>query len=84
VWADDHVEIEAFNRALGNATRRMNNNATLALWDDDGVSLMRMQHPIVGKPAIQRVLESVVKELGTGQGSDGHWRIKQEMWNQEP
>ena len=34
------AEIGAFNDSLAAATRRMDNAATLALWADDGVSLL--------------------------------------------
>ena len=42
-------EIDAFNRALAAATRSMDNAALLALWDDDGISLLPSTKPIVGK-----------------------------------
>ncbi|MFI5257703.1 MAG: hypothetical protein ACHQRK_10635, partial [Gemmatimonadales bacterium] len=47
-----HPDIDSFNRALADATRRMDNAATLALWNDDGVSLLPSTKPIVGKAAI--------------------------------
>ena len=39
------TEIEAFNRNFEDATRRMDNAATLALWADDGISLMPSTRP---------------------------------------
>jgi ketosteroid isomerase-like protein len=39
VSARGRADIESFNRALSDATRRMDNAATLALWSEDGVSL---------------------------------------------
>jgi len=58
-----HPEIDAFNRSFANATRHMDNAATLALWDDDGVSLLPSTKPIVGKPAIARFLTDVMGSL---------------------
>ena len=123
--------IAAFNRAFDQATRTMDNAATLALWEDDGVSLLPSTPPIVGKQAIARFMEDVTRQLrgahmksfedhcsdiqvsgdlasewceehqvvafadgkrpfdGRGKmllvlhrGSDGRWRLRQEMWNQ--
>lgn len=123
--------IETFNRAFDQATRDMDNKATVALWEDDGVSLLPSTRPIVGKKAIGQMIETVVAQfpgarmekfesacfditvsgdlasewctehqivqLGAGKppfdgwgkmllvlhrGTDGKWRLKQEMWNQ--
>jgi len=62
--ASPRAEIEAFNHALENATRHMDNAATLALWDDDGVSLLPSTKPVVGKKAIADFLTSVTSTLG--------------------
>ncbi len=53
------ASIDRFNQALESATRRMDNAATLALWDDDGVSLLPATPPISGKAALGRFLEEV-------------------------
>ena len=37
---DGRDGVEAFNRAFDAATRQMDTAATLALWQDDGVSLL--------------------------------------------
>lgn len=58
-----HRDIDAFNAALANATRRMDNAATLALWDDDGVSLLPSTAPISGKPAIAKFMTDVMSSL---------------------
>jgi metallo-beta-lactamase class B len=55
--------IDSFNLALANATHRMDNAATLALWADDGVSLMPSAKAIVGKPAIAEFLTNATKGL---------------------
>lgn len=55
--------ILAFNEKLEDATRRMDNAATLALWTDDGISLLPSTKPIVGKPAIAAFLESVTAPM---------------------
>ena len=58
-----HPDIEEFNRAFANATRTMDNAATLALWDDDGVSLLPSTAPISGKPAIAKFMHDVMTSL---------------------
>ena len=58
-----HSEIEAFNRALSEVTLRMDNAGLLALWEDDGVSLLPGQEPIVGKKALANFLVDVVAKM---------------------
>ena len=53
------AEIEALNTSLADATRRMDNAAALALWADDGVSLLPSTKPIEGKKAIGDFLNTV-------------------------
>lgn len=60
---DARAAIVDFNRALDSATRHMDNVATLALWEDDGVSLLPQTAPIVGKKAIARFLDGVTKQV---------------------
>jgi uncharacterized protein (TIGR02246 family) len=55
--------IEAFNRALDEATRHMDNAAILALWEEDGTSLLPSTKPMVGKKAIAAFLEQVMAQL---------------------
>ena len=55
--------IDAFNRAFADATRRMDSRATLALWDDDGVSLLPSTKPIAGKAAITKFLNDVMTSI---------------------
>ncbi|MEO6966914.1 MAG: nuclear transport factor 2 family protein [Rhodanobacteraceae bacterium] len=123
--------VDAFNRAFDQATRNMDNAATLALWEDNGVSLLPSTAPIIGKKAIATFMDDVLRQLpgahmksfedrcfdiqisgdlasewcqehqvvtfndgkppfdGRGKmllvlhrGAEGHWRLRQEMWNQ--
>src|SRR5271154_1713217 len=61
--ADPRAEIETFNRTLEQATRMMDNKATLALWAEDGVSLLPSTKPIEGKAAIAAFLEGVTAQI---------------------
>lgn len=60
---DGIASIDAFNRAFASATRAMDNAATLALWDEDGVSLLPSTKPIIGKAAITKFLTDVTSSL---------------------
>ncbi len=60
------AEIAAFNRALDEATRKMDNAAVLALWEDDGVSLLPGQAPLVGKKAIAKFLDEITAKFPGG------------------
>ncbi|MBV8634019.1 MAG: DUF4440 domain-containing protein [Burkholderiaceae bacterium] len=55
--------IEAFNKALSDATTHMDNAATMALWEDEGVSLLPSTDPIVGKKAIAAFLDKVTQQF---------------------
>jgi len=59
----DNASIDAFNRAFASATRAMDNAAILALWDEDGVSLLPSTKPIIGKAAITKFLTDVTSSL---------------------
>jgi ketosteroid isomerase-like protein len=61
--ADPRAGIEAFDRSLDEATRRMDNAAVLALWEDDGISLLPSTQPIIGKKAIARFLDEVTGQF---------------------
>ena len=60
---DSDAGVRAFNHAFANATRNMDNAASLALWEDKGTSLLPSTPPIVGKPAIARFLDGVMKQI---------------------
>ena len=66
VAAPPPAEIARFNHALEEATRSMKNAAVLALWEDDGVSLLPGQAPIVGKAAIAAFLDGVTAKMPAG------------------
>ena len=53
------TEIDSFNRAFADATRHMDNAATMALWAEDGVSLLPSTMPIEGKAAIAAFIDKV-------------------------
>ena len=57
------AEIEAFNQKFEDATRRMDNAAVIALWTDDGISLLPSTKPIVGREAISAFIDSVTAQI---------------------
>ena len=52
-------DITAFNKSLEAATRAMDNAAVVALWDEDGVSLLPGTAPIAGRKAIAAFMDKV-------------------------
>jgi ketosteroid isomerase-like protein len=56
-------EIEAFNERFEEVTLRVNNAGVIALWADDGVTLLPGMAPIEGKKTIARWLDEVVAKL---------------------
>jgi ketosteroid isomerase-like protein len=56
-------EIDAFNLALHDATLHMDNAAVLALWEDDGVSLLPNAKPLAGKQAIGDFVANVMRAM---------------------
>ncbi len=60
---DARAEIEAFNRAIADQTRRMDTAATVSMWEDDGVSLLPETEPLVGKSAIAAFLQKATAGL---------------------
>ena len=56
-------QIEQFNREFDDATRHMSNAGILALWEEDGISLLPQTPPITGKKAIEAFLNDVMKQL---------------------
>ncbi len=60
---DADAGIVAFNHALAAATRAMDNDAILALWEDGGTSLLPDTPPIKGKPAMRSFLADLGRQL---------------------
>ena len=56
-------EIEAFNRSFHAATMAMDTPGLVALWEDDGVSLLPGSKPLVGKQAIAEFVENVMRTM---------------------
>jgi uncharacterized protein (TIGR02246 family) len=69
-------EIHALNARLDEAGRRMDNDAVMALWADDGVDLLPGMDPMVGKSAIAAWLNGVKGRLGgfTMKLNEAKWR----------
>jgi len=61
--AGDVKEIEAFNERFQEATLRMDSAAAMALWADDGVTLLPGMAPIAGKKTIAKWLDDVVANM---------------------
>jgi uncharacterized protein (TIGR02246 family) len=57
------AEVRAFNQKFTEAIRRMDNDAILAMWADDGVSLLPGQAALRGKPAIAKMMNDVNKQF---------------------
>ena len=68
-------EIQAFNRKLEDATRQMDNAAIVALWADDGISLLPSTKPIVGKAAISAFLDSVTAQIKGARWRSMRWSV---------
>jgi uncharacterized protein (TIGR02246 family) len=56
-------EIEAWNQNYIAAHLRMDNPAILAMWQEDGVSLLQGTPPIVGKQAIEKFFDDAVRQI---------------------
>jgi uncharacterized protein (TIGR02246 family) len=56
-------EIEAWNQKYIAAHLRMDNAAILAMWQEDGVSLLQGMPPIVGKRAIGKFVDDAVAQI---------------------
>lgn len=61
--ADPKAEIQAFNQKFINAHLRMDNPAIIAMWADDGVSLLPSMAPMVGKPAIAKFINDISAQM---------------------
>jgi len=69
-------EIEAFNQRLDEVTLKMDNAGVVALWAEDGVTLLPGMAAIEGKKNIAKFMEEVVAKLAgyrvTEQKSEFH------------
>ena len=57
------ADLAAFNAAFREVILKMDSAGTVALWAEDGVSLLPDTAPMVGKQAIARFMDSVTKDL---------------------
>jgi len=57
------ADLGAFNTAFRDVILKMDSAGTVALWAEDGVSLLPDTAPMVGKQAIARFMDSVTKDL---------------------
>lgn len=56
-------EIDAFNRKMIDAHLKMDNEAVMDLWAEDGVSLLPGTAPMIGKKAITKFLDDVTARM---------------------
>ncbi len=64
--------IPGFNQRLEDATRKMDNAATLALWADDGISLLPNSSPLIGKSAIAALMDRAMASLKGARMAEFH------------
>ena len=61
--ADPKSEILAFNEKFIDAHLRMDNPAIIAMWADDGVSLLPSMAPMVGRAAIGKFITDITAQM---------------------
>jgi ketosteroid isomerase-like protein len=61
--ADPKAEILAFNEKFINAHLRMDNPAIIAMWAEDGVSLLPSMAPMVGRAAIGKFIADISAQM---------------------
>ncbi|HET6929487.1 MAG TPA: hypothetical protein VFI45_04140 [Candidatus Acidoferrum sp.] len=61
--ADPKTEILAFNEKFINAHLRMDNPAIIAMWAEDGVSLLPSMAPMVGRAAIGKFITDISAQM---------------------
>jgi ketosteroid isomerase-like protein len=61
--ADPKAEILAFNEKFINAHLRMDNPAIIAMWAEDGVSLLPSMAPMVGRAAIGKFITDISAQM---------------------
>ncbi len=55
--------VEAFNHALSDGTKRMDNAALSALWEEDGITLLPATAPIKGRAAITKFVADAMASM---------------------
>ncbi len=60
---DPKAGIEAFNQAMIEATRKMDNAALGAQWETDGISLLPSTEPILGRTAIIKLITDIMASM---------------------
>jgi uncharacterized protein (TIGR02246 family) len=63
VYAAPAGELATFNTAFRDVILRMDNAGTVALWAEDGVSLLPDTAPILGRKGVAEFMERVMKDL---------------------
>jgi ketosteroid isomerase-like protein len=61
--ADSKSEILAFNEKFINAHLRMDNPAIIAMWAEDGVSLLPSMAPMVGRATIGKFINDISAQM---------------------
>ena len=60
---DPKAEILAFNEKFINAHLRMDHPAIIAMWAEDGVSLLPSMAPLVGRAAIGKFINEIAAQM---------------------
>jgi uncharacterized protein (TIGR02246 family) len=60
---DSKREIEAFNQKMDEVTLKMDNAGVMAMWAEDGVTLLPGMAAVEGKKSIAKFLDDVVSQL---------------------
>lgn len=61
--APEQKEIQAFNAKFREVTLKMDNAGLMALWDEDGTTLLPGMAPISGKETISKWLNDVIAKM---------------------
>jgi len=61
--ASPREEVEAFNERFAAVTRQMDNAGAMALWAEDGVSLLPEMAPMQGRARIGKFLDEVASHM---------------------
>ncbi len=61
--AEGKKEIEGFNKRFEEVTLRMDNAGVMAMWAEDGVTLLPGMAPVAGKATIAKWLDDIVAKM---------------------